>query len=529
MPQGLYTWSRTAAANSNADSSINFAEGMPPSAVNDSSRAVMARVAEFRDDISGALLTAGTSTHYTVSTNQNFASLALLDGKSITVVLHAFSGASPMLSVDGLAEKPLRCGLGIDASGGTFGFGIPYRFTYNNGAGQFTSDGAALQENVITAAKMADGAVTGAKIAANTITSANIAPGAIGAGAVAPSFIPVNTCMLNGTIAVLQGGGAMTINIKTLAGADPSATDPTTFIFRDVSASTGDYLVRTVTGPLSIVVPNLQTIGFVNGLPGRLWLLAIDNGGAVELAVFNAAAVAAGTPAGLTAIYPLQSFGIVTTAAIAGAPSAGVAYSTAARSAKPYVPLGYLSWEVGLGGVMGTAGNWNVLPSRIQIFQPGSSPLPGAVVQQAYLSNGTLATATATILPNDNTIPQSNEGDQFMQLAITPSSCANALLVTANGHFANTVAAGRIIAALFQDSNVNALAVTVAQPGTVSIAVKASIDYQLQAGTLAATTFKLRAGNQTGGGATTTFNGEAGAQLYGGAFNSGMRITELMT
>ena len=58
----FWKWSRTASSNASADNTINWAEGMAPSAVNDSARAMMARTAEWRDDISGTITTAGTST-----------------------------------------------------------------------------------------------------------------------------------------------------------------------------------------------------------------------------------------------------------------------------------------------------------------------------------------------------------------------------------------------------------------------------------------------------------------------------------
>ena len=73
MPSGLQTWSKTAGSNATADSSINWAEGQAPSSINDSARAMMARIAEWRDDISGALTTSGSSTAYAVSSNRGFA------------------------------------------------------------------------------------------------------------------------------------------------------------------------------------------------------------------------------------------------------------------------------------------------------------------------------------------------------------------------------------------------------------------------------------------------------------------------
>jgi len=104
----LFTWSKTAASNSNADASINWAEGQAPSSVNDSSRAVMAAAAKFRDDISGSLLTAGSSTAYTLTSNQVFTSLSAMDGMAVRVRFHTANGASPTLNVDGLGAKAIQ-------------------------------------------------------------------------------------------------------------------------------------------------------------------------------------------------------------------------------------------------------------------------------------------------------------------------------------------------------------------------------------------------------------------------------------
>src|SRR5262245_9309127 len=104
----LYLWSKTAANNAAADPTINYAEGMAPSAVNDSARAAMARTAEWRDDISGTITTGGSSTAYTVTSNQGFDTLAHMSGAMIAFVPHTTNGATVTLNVDGLGAKPLR-------------------------------------------------------------------------------------------------------------------------------------------------------------------------------------------------------------------------------------------------------------------------------------------------------------------------------------------------------------------------------------------------------------------------------------
>lgn len=127
----LWKWSKTAANNSNADSTINWAEGQAPSSVNDSARAEMAAVAKYRDDVSGMLNTGGSSTAYTVTTNQNLT--ALTDGFKITVRLHAANGAAATFSPDSLAAKALRTHTSTAVPSGAMNSGGIYTFTYDSG------------------------------------------------------------------------------------------------------------------------------------------------------------------------------------------------------------------------------------------------------------------------------------------------------------------------------------------------------------------------------------------------------------
>ena len=132
MALPFYNWSKTAASNATADSTVNWAEGMAPSAVNDSGRAMMASTAAFRDDISGAITTGGTSTAYTVTSYQVFNSLANMNGQMIAFTPHATNGATVTLNVDGLGAKPLRPSPGVELVAGVLIQGTPYVALYNN-------------------------------------------------------------------------------------------------------------------------------------------------------------------------------------------------------------------------------------------------------------------------------------------------------------------------------------------------------------------------------------------------------------
>lgn len=137
MALPFYNWSRTAASNATADSTVNWAEGMAPSAVNDSARAMMASTAAFRDDIAGAIATGGTSTAYTVTSYQVFDSLAHLNGQMVAFTPHATNGATVTLNVDGLGAKPLRSAPSVELPAGVLVQGTPYAALYNSSDAAF--------------------------------------------------------------------------------------------------------------------------------------------------------------------------------------------------------------------------------------------------------------------------------------------------------------------------------------------------------------------------------------------------------
>ena len=141
MALPFYNWSRTAATNATADSTVNWSEGQSPSSVNDSARAMMASTAAYRDDIAGAIVTGGTSTAYTVSSFQVFDTLSHLDGKTIAFTPHTTSGATVTLNVDSLGAKPLRSAPSVELPAGTLVQGTPYLALYNNSDGAFYIQG----------------------------------------------------------------------------------------------------------------------------------------------------------------------------------------------------------------------------------------------------------------------------------------------------------------------------------------------------------------------------------------------------
>lgn len=121
-------WSQTASSNSGADTLVNVAENQAPSTVNDAMRAMMAQIRKTIGDQSGGLVTGGSATAFTVTSNEVVTSL--VDGMQVMARAHTASGVNPTLALDGTAAKSIKMfgtqapHIGAIVSGGV------YTFTY---------------------------------------------------------------------------------------------------------------------------------------------------------------------------------------------------------------------------------------------------------------------------------------------------------------------------------------------------------------------------------------------------------------
>lgn len=91
---------------------------------------MMAAVAKWRDDLSGNLVTGGTSTAYTVSTNQVLTSL--VDGFRFAARINLTCGTDPTLNVDSLGAKQIRSVYGTNVASGALVKDAIYEFTYDS-------------------------------------------------------------------------------------------------------------------------------------------------------------------------------------------------------------------------------------------------------------------------------------------------------------------------------------------------------------------------------------------------------------
>ena len=170
---------------------------------------------------------------------------------------------------------------------------------------------------------------------------------------------------------------------------------------------------------------------------------------------------------------------------------------------------------VGTVGQVLTSGGVGVAPT-MQDATGG-----GKVVQIVNVTDGAVATGTTTI-PDDDTIPQSTEGDEYMTLAVTPTNASNNLKIDVVVTHSSSTGA-RIVSSLFQDTTANALAASLILSGT-NFPTNVKYTYTMAAGTTSATTFKVRIGGLAAG--TITFNGISSVPKLGGVIASSITITE---
>ncbi|AMJ61386.1 hypothetical protein [Bosea sp. PAMC 26642] len=282
---------------------------------------------------------------------------------------------------------------------------------------------AAIQNLAVTTAKLADGAVSTQKIVDANVTTAKIADGALSANAtgrakmaagyidalrLASSAVPARAGVLNGKIVQTRTGGAETFALKTLAGSDPSASDPALFVFQD---GTGGFVVRTVTAALSVTASSGSTLGASNGAPFRIWIVAADDAGAVRLGIVKTTATSA-TSANVMSLAEWSAFSGTAEGGAGAADSAQVIYSDTAFTSKFICLVGFADWDSGLT----TAGSWNSAPTRTVLFGPGVAR-PGEPTgnRRHVVLPGTFTSTTAGVLTDVT----------GLTVDITPGSGAN--------------------------------------------------------------------------------------------------------
>lgn len=194
----------------------------------------------------------------------------------------------------------------------------------------------------------------------------------------------LNNCSVVCTV----GSSALTIALKTKAGADASATDPCIINFRDTTNSTGTYSSVLATAATSLVISSGSTLGHVSAVEYPIYVYAINNAGTIVLA--------ASTSLIDTAV-------VISTTAEGGAGAAdaiSVAYSTAAQTNKAARLIAILK------STQATAGTWAAIPTvnsanfnRVVSARNVAGDMSGTAVPAGYIGEikGCTIDATSTI------------------------------------------------------------------------------------------------------------------------------------
>jgi hypothetical protein len=150
----------------------------------------------------------------------------------------------------------------------------------------------------------------------------------------------------------------------------------------------------------------------------------------------------------------------------------------------------------------------------------------GGKFVQSVITTLTTASSNTTALPFDTTIPQNTEGAEILTRAITPTSATNRLLIECVLiHAGGTDSTGQGMA-LFQDTTANALASAGGATSGGDATASSILRYEMAAGTISETTFKIRVGTHNGAAFYVNRSVDV-ATLHGGKVMSSLRVTEI--
>jgi hypothetical protein len=375
--------------------------------------------------------------------------------------------------------------------------------SYNSGTGALSIDVDTVRGSGTYAAWVGTLSFNG------QIEAAQIANDAVLARALSDSAI-ASAPILNGYIDWSISGSALTAAVKTLAGSNPSATDPVYAVFRDPTLGNAGYYVRAITAALSITAPDTALLGTVSAQASRIHAAFIDNGGTVDIGLYNS------WDNTNKSLLGIDESAVYTTAAIGtGSDSAQVIYANSVLTSKAVRAVAYVD------STQTIAGTWAQTLDRKVTVGTGSRKT-GEIIHKKSSSTGAVATGT-TIMPFDDTVPQITEGTEFMTISITPTNPTSILEIELTAFMACSISE-RIASAIFQDAIAGALVAAVTLSPSTNGSSEHVYSVRLQANTTSAITFRFRAGPASA--ATVTFNGSAGGRIFGGVMASSLRVTE---
>lgn len=225
----------------------------------------------------------------------------------------------------------------------------------------------------------------------------------------------------NLSIACSVAANALTIALKDAGGSDCSGTSKAQISFRNSTAGTGTYTLRSVSAALSVVISSGSTLGHRSGVDEYIYVWAIDNSGTVELAVTSSPA-------------RYDGGSILSTTAEGGAGAAdsrSVIYSTTARANVPARLIARIKSN------QATAGTWASTPSEISNF-PFSPP---PVFRISSIAQSRVTAGAPTALGEYRSYLRTGGGTTFSETNGSPGTAptaADGFLIYGGNAWANT-------------------------------------------------------------------------------------------
>jgi len=139
MTDSIYAWSQTADDNGTADATINFAEFQLPATLNNSNRALMARIAALISDMAPKRTSTGSANNYAVTSDA--AGATPVDGEQITFIPHASNTSGCTLNVDGRGATGWRPAPSTEFVADNILAGVPVTAYYRASSNEWLSPG----------------------------------------------------------------------------------------------------------------------------------------------------------------------------------------------------------------------------------------------------------------------------------------------------------------------------------------------------------------------------------------------------
>ena len=319
----------------------------------------------------------------------------------------------------------------------------------------------------------------------------------------------------------IQLGGYKLTNV----GDGTTATDAATY---------GQTLRNTGNQTLS---GNLTVNGSVS-LSGSLTVTGpvIFSSGTISVGTLTVTSVASIASVNVTGAANLNVLNVSSTASLGGTTNANVLNVASVASlnrltVSSVASLGGVAIASGL--VVGAASGGNLGPGTINVASAiyvNGQLSTGKIVQQVHTVTGATASGSNTGPSQNDTIPTTSNGTQFMSQAITPTNASNLLRVdvTFCGSISAISSNGFMAVWLTLNAETDARATAGLSPAVANRTDTISFTYWMTAGSTSAMTFRVYAAGRIDSGAsiTTYFNGTSSGRIWGGTQPSGITITE---